>query len=423
VTSLGVLLLLLGAAYLGGVLAGGHGLAGRGLASGSEWVVAGFVLVPALGLVSPDLVRAFAPVAGLAAGWAALVVGLDFGRAGERRIPVGRLAAAAALAVPPFAAVAAAVAAALAWLDGTPFLAGPDHAALALGAGAALAGTTRNGIRWAIARDGARGPMTDLLHDLSDASDVVPILALAGVGALAAPPLLAEHVGAAAAPALGAALGPALGALLGLGAALLVRFERAGEARRTDALAAILLGTSLVAIGLSARLGVSTLGATFALGLVASGASAARDPLRGLAARLERPILVPALLLAGAAADPGVRPGLAAVVAAALVALLAGKALAAATLVAWFPAARGAGPALAPALVGPGPFGVCVGLALALRFPGAVGGTVLACAAAAAVLGEIVSPAALRAALGRAGEVGAPGAGGVAAGEGAGGRA
>jgi pimeloyl-ACP methyl ester carboxylesterase len=78
--------------------------------------------------------------------------------------------------------------------------------------------------------------------------------------------------------------------------------------------------------------------------------------------------------------------------------------------------ARRAGAALAPALTTPGPFGVCVGLALAVRYPGPVGGTVLACAAAATVLGEVLSPLALRRALARAGECGASRANGAEAG-------
>jgi hypothetical protein len=51
-----------------------------------------------------------------------------------------------------------------------------------------------------------------------------------------------------------------------------------------------------------------------------------------------------------------------------------------------------------------GPTSMCIGLAFALRFPGAVGETVLVCAAAATVLGEVLSPFGLRSALRRAGE-------------------
>jgi hypothetical protein len=40
--------------------------------------------------------------------------------------------------------------------------------------------------------------------------------------------------------------------------------------------------------------------------------------------------------------------------------------------------------------------GACVGLTFALRAPGPVGGSVLACAVAAVVAGELLSPAALR---------------------------
>ena len=93
VSTLQSLFVLLLVAYMGGFLMGGRGLRGRGLPSGSEWLVAGLVAGPsALGLVGGAEVAYFAPLALLATGWIALLVGLTFGVDGERRIGAGGIA-------------------------------------------------------------------------------------------------------------------------------------------------------------------------------------------------------------------------------------------------------------------------------------------------------------------------------------------
>jgi len=68
------------------------------------------------------------------------------------------------------------------------------------------------------------------------------------------------------------------------------------------------------------------------------------------------------------------------------------------------PPLRRAGTPLIPALLACGPNSMSIGLAFALRFPGRIGDTVLVCAAAATLLGELIAPLGLRAALRRAGE-------------------
>jgi hypothetical protein len=394
VTVLWILLALLAIASLGG--AAGPRSTARGLASGVDAVAVGVLLGPAvLGVVPADVAASFAPVGAAAAAWVAVVIGLDYGFAGDRRIAPRRVAGAVLLALLPFAAVALAAAAALARAEGTALLATRAQATIAFGVAAALAGTTRNAILWAIARWDARGPLTELLHDLSDAGDLVPVGALAVLLAADASPVLLDAGGVAAAVAAPFALGGAVG----LGAGLLVRFDA-----RPDATAAALLGTALVAFGVSVRLEISSLAAAFALGLAAAASAPARGPLRDLAWRLERPVLLPALVIAGALVEPGASPALPAVAAAALAALVLGKALAAGALALVAPPARRAGAPLAPALATPGPLGTCIGLALAVRYPGPVGATILACAVGGAVLGEALSTVALRRALARAGE-------------------
>jgi len=51
---------------------------------------------------------------------------------------------------------------------------------------------------------------------------------------------------------------------------------------------------------------------------------------------------------------------------------------------------------------------ICIGLAFALRFPGAVGDTVLAVAVLSATVGEFVGPVRLRRTLQMAGEIEGP---------------
>jgi len=68
------------------------------------------------------------------------------------------------------------------------------------------------------------------------------------------------------------------------------------------------------------------------------------------------------------------------------------------------PPLRRAGAPLVPGLMACGPNSMSIGLAFALRFPGRIGDTVLVCAAAATLLGELIAPPGLRAALRRAGE-------------------
>ena len=83
---------------------------------------------------------------------------------------------------------------------------------------------------------------------------------------------------------------------------------------------------------------------------------------------------------------------------------LVAKALVAGCAALVSPPLRRAGAPLVPGLMACGPSSMSIGLAFALRFPGAVGDTVLVSAAAATLLGRAGRPAGLRSALRRAGE-------------------
>jgi Kef-type K+ transport system membrane component KefB len=191
-----------------------------------------------------------------------------------------------------------------------------------------------------------------------------------------------------------------LGLLFGGGAALLVRSEL-----RLEDTWGVLFGVSLITIGTAARLGLSTLTACFFTGLAVSLLSRHRRELRAMVGPTERPVLLPALVLAGARIDLHASPALPWIAAAAIGARLVAK-----MVVGWLLAiaskpARAGGPLVGLSLMSSGALAVSVGLAFALRFPGAIGDTVLAVAVLSATAGEFIGPVRLRHALRAAGEI------------------
>jgi hypothetical protein len=122
-------------------------------------------------------------------------------------------------------------------------------------------------------------------------------------------------------------------------------------------------------------------------------------------ARTEHPVRLPILLLCGAHVDLYVDQRFAFVIAAAVLARIAG-----ASLSAW-PISRASGStkhevqSLIRSLLPTGAITMTIGLSFALRFPGRVGAVVLLIAAAQTILGELFGPLALRKALDTAGEL------------------
>jgi uncharacterized membrane protein YczE len=258
--------------------------------------------------------------------------------------------------------------------------------------GLVLCETTRHAVRWVVERYAAEGPLADLLGDLSDADDAVPLVLMAVLFAFApgGPDIgLGLRVG----------LPLAAGVTLGLIAALLLRYER-----RLHESWGLLLGIALLGIGVASRVELSTLSLAFAMGVTLVVALADRAEIRAMVDATERPVLLPVLLLAGASIDLRVGTPLLVVAAVGLLARLLGKQLVSIPMA----RARGARPArawLGLAALPAGAVTMSLGLACRYRLDGPLGDAVLLAAAASVLLGELLGPLAVRQALLRSGEI------------------
>lgn len=395
-SSILVLVGLLVLAYLGSILVGGRSVRGYGLPSGSEWVLLGLVVGPhALGTVTRPTLSALEPLALVALAWLALVTGVDYGFVGPRRIRLRRLLAAVVLSLGSAVGVAGAFAV---YAQTFTTLRGHDLLIACIGVGAVSCETTRYAVRWVAERYAATGPLSDLVADIADGDDVVPLLAITVAFTLAPTPGLTLVL-----PFWGLALATVgTGALLGALGSALLRVEL-----RVTQSWGIVLGAALFGVGIAARIGGSVLGLAFVLGLSLSLLAGRREELRAMLEPSEHPVILPVLVLAGAYVDFD---------APARVGLLVAVVIAARVAVKWTSGAllrlsrggRNAGPFLGFGLLPSGALAMAFGLAFALRFPGEVGQTVLIVALSVTLFGELVGPTALLFALRRAGEVDAP---------------
>lgn len=391
-----IVLLLLGLlvlSYIGGFLVGGRAIRGFGLPSGSEYVTLGFLVGPhVLGLVDRALLDAFAPIAHVALGWLALAMGLDYGFRRSRRVQPTRLLIGLAIALTTTAVIAGIV-----WLVAGKTFAGKDRLLIALGMGAACSETTRHALRWVVQRYQARGPLSDIVRDLCDGDDFVAVLVVGFAFALGTGASFEQPMS----PWAWLAITIGIGVVLGVVAAVLL-----GKEFRLAESWGVLLGTAVFAIGMGARLELSTLLVAFAMGMTIARLSRHRTEVRAMVRLTERPVLLPTLLLAGARVDlepmPSVWTTFVLVVVAARLAMKLATGIFVRT--AW-PSVRRAGPLLGLGMLSAGTLSISVGLAFALRFPGPLGDTVLMTAAVITLLGEFVGPGTLRRALRAAGEI------------------
>ncbi len=395
-SAIALLMGLLVLSYLGSLLVGTGKT--RGLASGIEYIGLGFAVGPhALGLVERPMIAEFEPIVQVALGWVAFGVGLDFGRVEGRRVQTTSSSLGIACAVLTGAIVAGGAGYMMSVVH-VPGVDGTGAVILAAGAGAVSAETARNAVEWVQGRWGARGPLSRLLVDFGAADDLAPLVAAGAIFAFAP----AAGVTFSLPPWGWFGASVALGALLGTVTAMLLRGAEG------DAVWGALIGTLLLGVGAAARFGLCTIFVTFVMGIALAGTSPSRRALRNMVIPTERAVLYPLLLLAGARLDP--RPVienrlLLALVALVLLARIIGKMMSGVIVRATAAEARPAGAWLGIVLLSSGPVSTACGFVFALRFPGPVGDTLLVCAVASAILGELVSTLSLKAMLTDAGEI------------------
>jgi len=241
-------------------------------------------------------------------------------------------------------------------------------------------------------RHGADGKLTRLLADFAHTDDLVPLLAMAFVFSLAPMPLTRFHLTPWAWTGITVGFGVVLGAMTAM---------HIGRELRIDPTWGVLLGMSVLGVGVSARVGLSLLTVLFFMGWTTASLSRHTAALRAMVSPIERPILLPALVLAGAHVNFRAMPGLAAVIAIAVAARIVAKLLFGAFLA----LPTRASVLLGGGLLSSGALSMSVGLAFAIRFPGAVGDAILATAFVVCVVGELIGPISLRRVLSGAGEI------------------
>lgn len=380
--------------YVGGILVGGRTIRGFGLPSGVEYLLLGFVLGPyVLGVIRAPVLELFSPLLVVGCAWIALVAGVGYTQVGLRRIRVGRSLFGVFLALAVGAGVAGMVFLALRFVPGIQ-LSLSQRWLLAGSIGAVSSETTRHAVRWVVERHGARGPLSDMLADHARASVLAPALALSVLFAAAPGPglntlSLIER----------AALPPALGMLLGLVATVLL-----GREFRRDESWGILLGISLLGMGIAARLGQSAVATAFFLGLTIAIASPHRAELKTMVTVTEKPAMLPLAVLAGALVQP-TAPLLPLLLSAGILSRLLFELVRGQLVAAFVRVARPAGAPLGLGMMSAGAFTLAAAIALTLRLPTELGPSVLGFAAGALLVGELIGPLMLRRALTRSGEI------------------
>ena len=395
-TIMPLLLALLVVAYIGSLWVSGRGGRSFGSPSGAEYLLLGVLLGPeALGVLGEQALHAFEPLAHVALGWMALGYGLECGMLGERRASLGSIVGGTLFTA--FTSTVAACSVGLVALSlGKPL----DHELMLQCAAIGLVSseTTRHAVRWVVDRHIAEGPLADRVAALAAADDAFVLVALAFLFAFASS---SKTLFGLSLPALSLApITLAVGAMLGAATAWLV-----GRTPRQVEWWTLLLGSAWFVNGMADDLGQSGMAAAFALGLVLSIASREAPQLRALFARTEGPVLLPALLLAGARIS---RPSSNLEILLIAVALL-GRTLAAVvtgSLVALArKSSRRAAGWLGLGMLSSGTLTMMVAFAIALRFPDQLGRVALLAAAMGTLAGELVGPFALRRALVAVGEI------------------
>lgn len=389
-----ILVGLLLLAWVGEVLARPRSRYSLGLSAGTEVLLAGILLGPlGMNLITRSTLDAMGPLTLAAASWMALLAGSHLGRVARRPGALHRrvLGLFSSLAIFGLTAL-------LSWFI-LPLLVelnASDRLYLALGLGCAGSETARAVMTWSADALGARGPLQHALMDFAEEDDIVPLLGLAVLFALAHPGSHSIFLQGTW-DALGLTL--AIGLIMGAVTAILLRIEDSSTAQWV-----VVLGTALLVTGATSQLDLAAPAALMAMGLALNLMVKKGYRSHRILATTARPVLLPVMALAGAHLD--FRDGLAFWAAISIVVLV--------RLAVKLPIAAAVRQRLAPsvvptrgvglALMACGPITVCVGLTVAARFPGPVGRLVLAASLASIVVGDILGRPALRYELKRAGE-------------------
>jgi Kef-type K+ transport system membrane component KefB len=386
---------LLALAYFASILASGRGLRGFGLPSGTEFVLIGIFVGPLfMGLISRSALASLEPIMLGALTWLALTTGVHYGWVGDRKVPARRMLAGVAMSFGGMLAIAAVVAP-VAWF--VTDLPRRDIVLLSFAVGTVSAETTRHAVRWVAQRYTPEGPVSRLIEDLAEADDGGPLLVLAVLVALL-PSADGMQLGWPAWALVATTV--AIGVVVGATCAALFDAEPRSSQRW-----GIVLGTTLLGVGLSLRLDLSAITTAFVMGVVASLLAKQRAHLHVMLASLERGVMLPALVLAGASVvQPATAPFLF-IAGAALLTRFVIKLVIARAIARLAGAPRGISGSLAFGLMPAGMLTLTMGLACSLRFGGAVGDTVLALATVLTIVGELVGPAMLVRALRASGEI------------------
>lgn len=387
----GVLVLV----YFGSILVGGRAVRGHGLPSGTEFLLFGFIIGPnVLALLSRSMLGTIEPLTEVFLAWVGLTVGGHYGFAGGERIARTRLAVGGLFALATLVATTLGAAAILYVFSS---IRGRDLAIVSLGIGCVSAETTRYAVRWVTERYNASGPLSLLISELAEADDIIPVLGLAAVFALAPQPTNATFQWSAW-TSIGLTLG--LGGILGATASALADIEARAPQRW-----GILVGTSLLGVGVCAKLGLSSITVLFLMGVTLARLSRARSELHDMLNETERPVMLPCLIFAGAYVEV---PGSKALVAAAVAALVLRaitKALLGTAVAGKMRGAENATRMVGLAMLSGGVLTTTLGLFCAIRFKGPIGETILFAGACGAIFGELIGPMMLRRELVKAGEV------------------
>lgn len=389
-----ILVGLLLLAWVGEVLARPRNRRSFGLSSGTEFLLAGILLGPlGMNLITRSTLDTMGPLTLAAASWLALLAGSHLGRTVKRPRALQRRMLGLLSSVAVFGASAV-----LAWwtLPMAVDLGPHERLYLALGLGCAGSETARAVMQWSAETLGARGPLQRALTDFAEEDDIVPLIGLAVLFAIAHPESESLFLKNAW-TALGFTVG--IGVVMGAVTAILLRIEDSKTGQWV-----VVLGTALLVTGATSQLDLAAPAALMAMGITLNLMVRQSYRSHRILAATARPVLLPVVALAGAHLD--LRDGGALWLAVLLVIAV--------RLAIKLPVAAAVRRQLAPptvpsrgvglALMACGPITVCVGLTVAARFPGPVGRLVLATCLASIVLGDVVGRPVLRRELKRAGE-------------------